>query len=245
LIRGRDLLNAQQLYQAGRLDEAVQALGSALRADPADVRSRTFLFELLCFAGEYDRAAKQLEIIADGSKEAGLGAMLYRSALHAERTRQDLFQTVGRVEGAQPSTAVAGTLNGQPFTFLTDADPRIGARLEVFAAGQYTWIPFEHLAEVHVEVPKRLRDLLWAPTRVRAGPGFKDFEFGEVVVPAIAPLSCRHADWQVRLGREVDWQVQADGVEVPLGPKMLQVDEELVPILEVRELIIRPADPHD
>jgi len=76
-----------------------------------------------------------------------LGAALYQSALHGERTRQDLFRTVGRVEGAQPSTAVNGTLNGKPFTYLSDADPRVGARLEVFAAGQYTWVPFEHLAK--------------------------------------------------------------------------------------------------
>lgn len=238
-------MNAQQLYQAGRLDEAVQALGSGLRADPADVRARTFLFELLCFAGEYDRAAKQLDIIADSSKEAGLGAMLYRTALHAERTRQELFLTLGQVGGEPPPTAVAGTLNGQPFTAIADADPRIGARLEVFAAGQYTWIPFAQLAEVHVEEPKRLRDLLWAPARVKAGPGVDHFEFGEVLVPAVAPLSWRHSDWQVRLGREIDWQPAENGEEVPLGPKMLQADDELIPILEVRELIITPAGSTD
>ena len=236
-------MNANQLYQAGRVEEAIQALGSALRADPSDVRARTFLFELLCFAGQYDRAAKQLEIIADSGKEAGLGAMLYRSALHGERTRQDLFLTVGRVEGKLPSTAVAGTLNGQPFSFLSDADPRIGARLEVIAAGQYTWVPFEHLAEVRVEQPKRLRDLLWAPARVKAGPGFRDFEFGEVLVPAVAPLSWQHSDWPVRLGQEVEWQTLGDGADIPLGPKLLQVDDELVPILDVRELIITPAAP--
>lgn len=235
-------MNAQQLYQAGRVEDAVQALGASLRADPADVRSRTFLFELLCFAGQYDRAAKQLEIIADTSKEAGLGAMLYRTALHAERNRQELFETVGQVGGEPPPTALTGTLNGQPFTSIMDADPRIGARLEVFAAGQYTWIPFAQLAEVHVEEPKRLRDLLWAPARVKAGPKFADFEFGEVLIPAVAPLSWRHPDWQVRLGREIDWQDAGNGQEVPLGPKLLQVDEELIPILDVRELIITAAD---
>lgn len=237
-------MTAQQLYQAGRLDEAIQTLGSALRSDPGDARSRTFLFELLCFAGQYERASRQLDIIADSSKEAGMGALLYRSALHAERTRQELFLTVGQVEGAQPSTSVAGTLNGQAFTSLSDADPRVGARLEVFAAGQYTWIPFEHVAEVRVEEPKRLRDLLWPSARVMAGPGFRDFEFGEVIVPAVAPLSWQHADWQVRLGREVDWQELPDGREVPLGPKLLLVDDELVPILDVRELIITPAATH-
>jgi len=44
-------MNAQTLYQEGRLDEAIQALAGSLRDDPGNVRQRTFLFELLCFAG--------------------------------------------------------------------------------------------------------------------------------------------------------------------------------------------------
>jgi type VI secretion system protein ImpE len=237
-------MNARELYQAGRYDEALQALGATLRAQPTDVRARTFLFEMLCFAGEFDRASKQLDIIADSSKEAGLGAFLYRSALHAERTRQEMFQT-GVLPEAGPAAPVSGTLNGQPFSALTDADPRIGARLEVFAAGQYTLIPFAQIAEVQVEEPKRLRDLLWAPARVKAGPKFQHFEFGEVLVPAVAPLSWRHPDWQVRLGRAVEWDEREDGSELPLGPKLLQVDDELVPILDVRELLITSTDSPD
>jgi type VI secretion system protein ImpE len=232
-------MNAHQLYQVGRLDEAVEALAAALRSDPGDVRSRTFLFELLCFAGQYDRAAKQLDIISDSSPEAGMGALLYRSALHAERSRQEMF-----ANALIPETVpepVSGTLNGSRFASLSDADPRIGARLEVFAAGQYTWLPFAHLAELSVEEPKRLRDLLWAPARVKAGPKFQDFEFGEVIIPAVAPLSWQHAAWEVRLGREVDWVELPDGREAPVGPKMLLVDDELVPILEIRELIIDAA----
>ncbi len=236
-------MNAQLLYEAGRLDDAMQALVSTVRADPADVRARTFLFELLCFAGDYDRAGRQLDVIADSSKEASLGAMLYRSALHAERTRQELFQNGGLVGGAPPPIRISGSLNGQSFASICDADPRIGVRLEVFAAGQYTLIPFEHIVEVFVEEPKQLRDLLWARARVRAGPKLRDFEFGEVLIPAVSPLSWRHADWQVRLGREVDWEALPDGTEVPLGPKMLQIDDELVPILDVRELSIAPVQP--
>lgn len=73
----------------------------------------------------------------------------------------------------------------------------------------------------------------------------RDFEFGEVLVPAIAPLSWRHKDWEVRLGREIAWEVLPNGEEIPLGPKMLQVDDELVPILDVRELVITAAGSTD
>jgi type VI secretion system protein ImpE len=231
-------MNAEQYYQDGRLEEAIEVLGSTLRSNPTDVRARTFLFELLCFAGSYDRAEKQLDIIADSSKEAGMGALLYRSALHGERERQEIFRSA-RITPA-PEGTVSGSLNGERFESISDADPRVGPRLEVIAAGQYTWVPFAHLSELAIEPPKRLRDLLWPTARIKAGPGLKDFEFGEVIVPAVAPLSWEHSSGSVRLGREVDWLGLPDGTEAPLGPKLLDVDGELIPILEVRELLIDP-----
>ena len=98
------------------------------------------------------------------------------------------------------ATPFTGTLNGQPFESLSDADARIGARLETFAAGSYIWIPLAHIASIRMEPPKRLRDLLWIPAMVRTGPAFKGQELGEVLVPALSPLTHRHQDEAVRLG---------------------------------------------
>lgn len=236
-------MNALELYQAGRIDDALQALNGALRDDPGNVRLRTFLFELLCFAGEFDRAEKQLDVVARSSKDAELGAMLYRSALHAERIRQEMFLAGPPAQGAPPRSDLTGTLNGTSFTSIADADPRLGARLEIFAAGQYTWLPLEHVASLSIDPPKRLRDLIWAPARVKAGPGFQDFEFGEVLIPVLYPLSWQHPDWAVRLGRSTEWVSRDDGTEVLMGQKMIQIDDELVPILEVRALeIAAPSD---
>jgi type VI secretion system protein ImpE len=136
---------------------------------------------------------------------------------------------------------VSGTLNGKPFNSLVDADPRIGPRLEVFVAGQYTWIPLEHLAFVQMGEPSRLRDLLWAPARVQAGPGFQGLELGEVLTPVMSPLSWQESDDEVRLGRVTDWKELEDGTIVPVGQKLLLVDDEPFPFLEVRKLEINPA----
>ena len=54
-------MQAQQLYQAGKLDEAIETLGAEVRDNPTDTQRRAFLFELLRFAGKYDRAEKQRE----------------------------------------------------------------------------------------------------------------------------------------------------------------------------------------
>src|SRR5947207_14092997 len=135
-------MKAQELFQAGKLDEAVQALGAELRDNPADAKRRTFLFELLCFAGEYPRAEKQLDVLASDGRSAEMGAMLYRAALHAERIRQTIFEKQDYpLTGPEPETTAAGTINGTPFDFFSDADSRLGERLSVCAAGDGLWIP--------------------------------------------------------------------------------------------------------
>jgi type VI secretion system protein ImpE len=178
-------------------------------------------------------------VIAQSSPEAGMGALLYHSALHAERIRKQMFLAGDYPRGPAPRPP-SGTLNGVPFQVIQDGDPRIGARLEVFAAGQYTWIPLEHIASVRLSAPKRLRDLLWAPATVRTGPGFKGVELGEVLIPVMAPLSWQHPDDTVRLGRVTEWRELEDGRQAPIGQKLLLVDDEEFPILEVRELDLDP-----
>src|SRR5271166_984957 len=85
-------MNAQELFRAGRLAEALKALSAEVRDNPTDARRRTFLFELLCFAGDYDRADKQLEVLGQAGPTSEMGVVLYRSALFAERQRHDLFE---------------------------------------------------------------------------------------------------------------------------------------------------------
>ena len=132
-------------------------------------------------------------------------------------------------------------MNGKPFSSLTDADPRIGPRLELFVGGQYMWLAFEQVAQLRLEPPKRLRDLLWAPAIVRPTETFKGLELGGALLPVIAPQTWKHSDPAVRLGRVTEWQELADGSQAPIGQKMLLVDDEEFPILEVRELLIAHA----
>jgi type VI secretion system protein ImpE len=235
-------MTARELYQAGRLGEAIQALNMELRDNPADTKRRTFLFELLCFAGNYDRADKQLEILAQEGANAQLGALLYRGALNAERTRCEVLE---KGDSAPSQSGVesgpGGMWNGRPFASVEDADPRIGPRLEIFAAGQYLWVGFEHLASIEMEAPKRLRDLLWIPAVVRTGPSFRGRELGEVLLPVLAPFSFREDDEAIKLGRATDWRETDSGAIVPVGQKMFLVDGEPAPILELRRLEITPA----
>jgi type VI secretion system protein ImpE len=229
------MMDAVNLYRAGQLQPAIAMLGSELKKQPLDAKRRTMLFELLCFAGEYDRAEKQLDILADASKEALAGSLLYRAALHAERTRQDMFAR-GELPLSVSQPSPAGELNGTRFETFSDTDPRIAEHLEVFIAGSYTWVPLEYVESVEIAAPTRLRDLLWAPAVLEATPAFRLQELGEVLLPVLAPLTWRHADDAVKLGRSTLWEEHAGFGPVAYGQKMFEVDGEERAFLEVRSL---------
>ena len=78
-------MTAKELFQAGKLKEAVQALSAELRDNPTDARRRTFLFELLCFSGDFDRAEKHLGILSEAgpSSEMGRAALSRRDGRRA------------------------------------------------------------------------------------------------------------------------------------------------------------------
>jgi type VI secretion system protein ImpE len=228
-------MDALSLYRAGQLQAAIAALGDELKKQPLDAKRRIFLFELLCFAGEYDRAEKQLSVVSDSSPQASAGAMLYRSALHAERERQDMFARGALPQGSAHASP-AGELNGARFSGLADADPRIGAHLEVFIAGSYTWIPFAYIEAIETEPPKRLRDLLWLPAALRTTADFRLQDLGEVLLPVIAPLSWKDPDEAVRLGRTSVWKDDPEYGQLPSGQKLLLFGDEEQPFLEMRKL---------
>lgn len=232
-------LSAKELFKAGKVRETIGMLTEYLREHPADMGQRTFLFELLCFAGEFTRAEKQLAVLADGNPDRETGAVVYYAALHAEKTRHELFAKQD-FPSDSPSCPT-GELNGRPFTDLRDANPAIGPRMEVFAAGSYVWLPFQHIASIQMGAPQRLRDTFWTPALVQAAPSFRGMDLGEVLIPAIYPFSWEQSDEQVWLGRVTEWFADEEGREFPAGQKMLLVDGEEFPFLELRSLTFHHA----
>jgi type VI secretion system protein ImpE len=164
-----------------------------------------------------------------------MGAVLYYSALHGEKVRNEMFQKQ-EFPAAPAHTSPPGRLNGKPFESISDADPAIGPRLEMYAAGAYLWIPFRHIASVQITPPRVLRDTLWTPAFVLTGPEFQGTDIGQVLIPAIYPFSWKSDDESVWLGRATEWVADDEGHEFPVGQKTFIVDGEEVPLLEVRSL---------
>ena len=91
-----------------------------------------------------------------------------------------------------------------------------------------------------MQPPRRLRDLLWAPVLVKTAPSFKGVELGEVMVPVMAPGSSQDEEDSIRLGRSTAWIALDDGREAPIGQRVLRIDDEEMPLLEIRDLVMSP-----
>ena len=208
-------MQARQLFQAGQLDEAIEALGAEVRDNPTDAQRRAFLFELLCFAGQYDRAEKQLSVLGTRWPRRGDG----RAAVSRRAPRR--AAPAGDVREAEPfpcrrREVVGGTINGQPFTTITDADPRIGPRLEVFAG-----------RPVHVAAVRARRDgarrSAQASARSALGTGHRatgrdasrDSSSAKRCFPPSRRSRGSAADGAVRLGRVTEWVELEDGGQAP------------------------------
>jgi type VI secretion system protein ImpE len=100
-------------FQAGNLQAAVAAALDHVRNNPADRAGRFGLAELLAFAGDLDRADKQLDVL--GAKiETGdmMAVLMLRKVLRAETARREVFA------------------EGRPPEFLTPPPPAVKCLLE-------------------------------------------------------------------------------------------------------------------
>jgi type VI secretion system protein ImpE len=90
-------MNAGEFYKAGRLPEAIEAQVQEVKANPIDNGKRLFLFELLAFAGELDRAKRQIEVVKYDDADLDIATLSYRKLMDSEEARRKLF-----AEGVPP-----------------------------------------------------------------------------------------------------------------------------------------------
>jgi type VI secretion system protein ImpE len=88
-------MNAHDLYRTGKLDEAVTAALEHVKRHPVDSGMRTFLCELLCFAGDLERAERQLDALGEQDPDIVIAISVFRQLIRAEQARKQ-FYTDGR-----------------------------------------------------------------------------------------------------------------------------------------------------
>ena len=253
-------------FESGQLSEAIEALNAEIKAKPADVAKRNFLAELLCFAGNVERADRMLDIIGDQDPAAAVGIALFRQLLRGELARQEFFSQ-GRVpellDGApahvelllRASVAVRDGNLAEAGRLATEAEQ---ARPQVY--GTMDGKPFDDMRDVDdlvagvFEVVTSTGKYYWIPiervnlVEFRKPERTRDLYWrralmdveqgpdGEVYLPVTYSAVGHDVDDRTRLGRVTDW-VGEDGEPVRgLGQRTYLVGEDAVPILQIETI---------
>jgi type VI secretion system protein ImpE len=137
-----------------------------------------------------------------------------------------------RVAAFEAAPATAGSLNGEPFEWIADADSRLGPVLEVILNGRYTWVPFEALSAMTIEVPEDLRDMVWAPVQLTFANGGTSV----ALVPSCYPGTHEQPEAALKLARATEWTELGADQYAGLGQRMLATSTTELGLLEVREL---------
>lgn len=134
-------------------------------------------------------------------------------------------------QGAELAPMIKGTVDDQPFEWLSDADVRFGPAIEVMLNGGYYWLPMEYIAEIDFEPVDDLRDLIWRAANLTLKNKGKLIVF----LPVRYPISTETSDAQL-LARTCDWQEPADDFYVGNGQRVFMSDKEEYPLLNINSI---------
>ena len=269
-------MTADELVAQGRLDAAIASLGEDARTRPRDPAVRLALLATLGFAGDWERAAKQLDVLQWLGLPRGLDLGRIRTLLAAEQQRSRVFEggppprtldrpgevvmgtlhacrrlTDGDPGGAADALAsldegrmpIRGTISGEVFEDIVEADDLLRHVVELFTVDGYTWVAWESIQYLAVSPRADLLDVLWPGVQIATHSGW----IGRAVLPGLYPETARHHDDLVRLGRKTEWDEAGAGIVRGAGAKLYAIDGEPRSIWELSELILDPpadcADP--
>lgn len=254
---------AKELFSAGKLNEAIDELVREVKANPTDGVGRTFLFELSCLAGDWERAERQLDVIGHQSAEAELGVMVYRANMKAEVERRRVF-----AEGVQPHflseppayvdlhvAALSQIIKGEIAEARATLDRAEEERPAI--AGKLDGQEFQDFRDYddrvgpvlelivkdkYVWLPfEQIRRLDITPPRqlrdllwASARVEALDGTVGEVYVPTLYAGTYNSENDQVRLGRMTDWKDLGEDLYAAAGLRLLLVGGKDKSLFEVK-----------
>lgn len=223
----------QLLAVLGQWERALTQLNVAGELDPGALAMvQTYREALNCEVLRSEIFAGKRSPLIFGDPEEWIALML--QALQATAEGQHGRAQETRDKAFETAPAMSGTLDGQPFEWIADADQRLGPLLEAIINGRYYWVPFHRIQAIHIDEPADLRDQVWLPASLTFANG------GEAValIPTRYPGSENSTESRIRLARLTDWQELAPDAYAGLGQRMLATDQGEYPLMDVREVIL-------
>jgi type VI secretion system protein ImpE len=114
-----------------------------------------------------------------------------------------------RDEAFDNAPDMPGTIDGERFEWLADADSRFGPTFEAILGGRYGLIPFDQVVSIKSDGPQDLRDTVWYPVQI----AFRNGQSAAAFLPVRYPGSEASADVAERLGRVTNWTDREWGQE--------------------------------
>ncbi len=264
-------MQAKKLYQEGKLKDAVAAALEEVKARPGDAGARGFLCQLLCFAGDLERAERQLDALAQIDAQLGVGVALVRHLLRAEQARRQFLsdgrlpefleppppELKSRIEAAillrekKPAEAAAALERAEaahaPVSGVCDGKPFDDLRDLDDLCGSSFEVFTSNGKYYQIPFAKVDQVEFHPPKNIQdilwraAHMVVRGGPDGEVYIPALYGGTHASADDRVRLGRETQWE-GGDGTPARgVGQRMLLAGEREAGILEIKTIEFHAA----
>lgn len=207
-----------QLKVVGELDAAALPMVQTYRA------------AIQCEALRADIFAGRRTPVVFGEPEPWLAQLIDAFSYDAAQPER---AAAAREQALSAAPASPGSIDGEPFAWLADADMRLGPVLEAIINGRYFWVPLCRIARVELEEPADLRDLVWTAAAFTWITGATSVG----LIPTRYDATLATGDDGLLLARRTDW----DG-GVPRGQRMLVSDAGEYSLMNAREIVLHPAD---
>ena len=141
----------------------------------------------------------------------------------------------------EAAPASSGMIDGAAFSWIADADSRLGPVLEAMVNGRYYWMPFHRLSKIVMDAPTDLRDRVWIPAQLSFSNG------GEAIamIPVRYVGSEHSEDESLVMGSRTKWSEIGPDRFSGLGQRVLVTDLGEHDLLGVRLIEINSSDTSD
>ncbi len=264
-------MNPKDLFKADRLSDTREELITDVKTFPTDQGKRTFLFQVLTFCGEWDKAERHLELIAAQEPERETGVQVYKNLIQGERERMESLNNNRRPSflPAPPPYAdiyyealekLSGNNVDEAKELFEQAEEQrpviagsVNGKSFVGFMDTDTSISFFIEAIVHeryVCIPiESISELTISSPKtifdliwITANIITREGLTMNCYLPVLYAGSFLHDDDLVKLGKMTDWVSLGGCYSKGSGQRVFQIGEEEIPILEVGKVVFNQPD---
>lgn len=261
------MILASEEFANGNIAGALQAIVQEVKAEPSHAGKRAFFVELLCIAGEFERADQQLNTLVTLEPQSALMVGTWRQLIRAAQSRLDVYEKNAVPDVIDsPTPVIATALDLLLAIKSNDAESihRLQEKMESLAPKNSVTLNGEQvelwrdLDDVNAYVLELLGTNgkyfwidysqiesieLFEPSRPldtlwrKVTITLVNGSVGEAFIPAIYPL--QPSNDEEKMGRKTEWY-ESQGVVRGAGLRTWLVGETAKTLFEVQSVELEP-----